>query len=192
MRRLAILSGAGLCAVANAALAQDQASPAERWAQVLACAAERSNSDRHACTDNVLRAAGVLDAERERVITLENFGREERAAPPPAPAAAPPPPVPVAAAQAAPPPPSPPAATTPPAATLVTDSITTEVAGVRAFGGRRLEVTTREGAVWRQVGSDAIRRPPRVGESFVVREGALGGYRCTYNETSTFPCSRVD
>jgi hypothetical protein len=170
--------GAGLALVAPAAaVAQDQVSGEARWNQVVACAAQRSVEARHACMDNVLRAAGALDAATEVAVNRENFGREERAAPPP------PSPAPVAAtaavaARVAPPPP--------------VTGISTRVASVRLSGDRRLRVTTTEGAVWQQSDSDTIRRLPREGEAFEVREGSLGSYRCTFNETTTFRCERRD
>ena len=171
-----LLSGAG------AALAQDQVSPQDRWAQVSACAGENSNDRRHECVDAVLRAAGALDPVREIAVNRENFGREERPAPsvaaPPAPA------VPAAAVVAARPTvPAPPAPLT---------GITTRVASARQLGNRRLQVTTSEGAIWQQVDSDVIRRMPRAGETFEAREGALGSYRCTFNEATTFRCERRD
>lgn len=168
-----------------AALAQAGLSPAERWQQVVACAAQDSNSGRHQCIDAVLRAAGVLNPEREAQVNRENFGREDRpAAPPPAPPAPPPPAAAPAAAAA------PPAAPVAPPAPL--QGIATQVAAVSQGGDRKIVVTTTEGAIWRQIDSSPIRRLPRVGESFEVREGAMGGYRCTFNGNTTYRCERRD
>jgi hypothetical protein len=175
--------GAGFALVAPAAaVAQDQVSGEARWNQVVACATQRSVEARHACMDDVLRAAGALDTATEVAVNRENFGREERAVPPPPPSAPPPAPVAAAAvavpARVAPPPP--------------VTGISTRVASVRLSGDRKLRVTTTEGAVWQQSDSDTIRRMPREGEAFEVREGSLGSYRCTFNETTTFRCERRD
>ncbi len=174
---------------AGAALAQDTVPAETRWTQVAACAAERSNESRHACVDNVLRAAGALDAASEVAVNRENFGRTERAAtappPPPAPAIARAP----SAAAPAPAPAPAPARAAPPAPI---NGITTQVASARQGGDRRLRVTTAEGAVWHQVDSDTIRRLPRAGETFDVREGALGSFLCTFNGNTTFRCERRD
>ncbi len=131
--------------------------------------------------DAVLRAAGVLNPERETEVNRDNFGREERRAPPPPPAPAPAP----AVAAAAPPPVS--VAPPPPL-----EGIATQVAAVSQGADRRITVTTSEGAIWRQIDTGAIRRLPRVGESFEVREGAMGGYRCTFNGNTTYRCERRD
>jgi hypothetical protein len=160
--------------------AQDTASPQERWAQVAACAAERSNESRHACVDAVLRAAGALDAVTETRVNRENFGRVERLTPPPP--VAQPPSAPAEAA-ARPDPIAPPAPV---------DGVSTQVASARMGNDRRLVVETVEGAIWRQVDSDVIRRLPRQGEAFDVREGALGSFRCTVNRSTTFRCERRD
>jgi hypothetical protein len=53
-------------------------------------------------------------------------------------------------------------------------------------------VVTAEGAVWRQTDTDVIRRLPRAGESFEVRNGALGSFRCTFNGNTSFRCERRD
>jgi hypothetical protein len=167
-----------------AALAQAGGSPADRWQQVVACAAQGSNAARHDCIDAVLRAAGALSPEREAQVNRENFGREDRQAPSSAPAPSPalmPPATAAAAPQPAPiAPPQP------------LQGIATQVAAVSQGGDRKIVVTTTEGAVWRQIDSSPIRRLPRVGESFEVREGAMGGYRCTFNGNTTYRCERRD
>lgn len=172
----ALVVAASLLGAAPVA-AQDAVSPQERWGQVAACAAQRSNEARHACVDAVMRAAGVLEREAEVAINRENFGR-----------VAPPPPPPPQVAQSAPRSAPPPVVTAPAPLT----GISTRVAAVRTGADRRIVVTTTEGAVWRQADTGAIRRPPRVGEVFAVEEGALGSYRCTFNETTTFRCERRD
>jgi len=177
--RKAIIAGM-LVLGTTAASAQDTVPPQTRWAQVAACAAERSSESRHACVDSVLRAAGALDAATETRVNRENFGRVDRSAPPPVTAPA----VAANAVVAARP-----DAIEPPAAV---EGISTHVASARIGGNRRILVTTAEGAVWHQVDTDVIRRLPRPGEAFEVREGALGSFRCTANGTTTFRCERRD
>jgi len=177
--RKAILAGV-LVLGTTAASAQDTVSPQTRWEQVAACAAERSSESRHACVDSVLRAAGALDAETETRVNRENFGRVERSAPPPVAAPAVAANAVVAARSDAVEPPAP------------MEGISTRVSAARIGGDRRILVTTTEGAVWHQVDTDVIRRLPRQGEEFEVREGALGSFRCTANRTTTFRCERRD
>lgn len=164
---------------ATSVAAQDEVSPQTRWAQVAACAGERSNERRHACVDSVLRAAGALDAATEAAINRDNFGRSERIAPSPAP-----PPEQVAAAA--------PSSSRLPEQRPSTTGISTQIASARAVNNRQLRVVTTEGAVWQQVDSDVIRRIPRAGETFEVRDGALGSFRCTANGNTTFRCQRQD
>ena len=178
-----MMGAAALALVAGAGQAQDQVSPDVRWAQVSACAAERSAASRHACVDAVLRASGALDPVTEAAVDRENFGRDERPAPPP-----PVPQVAAAPARAAVPPVEPAARAAPPPVS----GIDTRVASARMAGDRKVVVTTVEGAIWRQTDSDLIRRLPRAGESFEVREGALGSYRCTFNGDTSFRCERRD
>lgn len=180
MTKRYLIAGGVLALGAVAANAQDEVSPQARWAQVAACAAERSNESRHACVDAVLRAAGALDVATETRVNRENFGRVERPVPPPPvaqPAAA------VAAVAASP------VVIAPPAPV---EGVSTQIASARRGNDRRLLVETVEGAVWRQVDSDVIRRIPRPGEAFDVREGALGSFRCTVNSSTTFRCERRD
>jgi hypothetical protein len=172
---------------AAAVHAQDTVPAQTRWAQVAACAAERCNESRHACVDAVLRAAGALDAATEVAVNRENFGRTDRPAPTPPPP--PPPPVAAPASAARPAPAAPPPLAAPPAPI---DGITTQVASARLGSDRRLMVVTAEGAVWRQTDTDVIRRLPRAGESFEVRNGALGSFRCTFNGNTSFRCERRD
>lgn len=164
----------------TAANAQDEVSPQARWAQVAACAPERSNESRHACVDGVLREAGALDVATETRVNRENFGRSERSDPS----------APVAQAVTA----NAVLAARPDAVASPepVEGISTQIASARMGNDRRLLVETAEGAVWRQVDNDVIRRLPRVGEAFDVRAGALGSFRCTANRTITFRCERRD
>jgi hypothetical protein len=180
MLRYAIAAGM-ITLGTGAAVAQDAVTPQARWAQVAACAAERSNESRHACVDAVLRAAGALDPVTETRVFRENFGRTETpAATPPVVAQPVPVPTTVAARPVAPAPPPP------------VDGINTQVASARMGSDRRLVVETAEGAVWRQTDTDLIRRLPRAGEAFEVRNGALGSFRCTFNGNTSFRCERRD
>lgn len=179
MMMRSLISVGVLALGAVAVNAQDDVSPETRWAQVAACAAERSNESRHACVDTVLRAAGALDVVTETRVNRENFGRVDMPNPPAAPPTA------VAAMAAT-------ADRVQVTAPAPVDGISTQVATARMGNDRRIVVETVEGAVWRQVDSDVIRRLPRTGEAFDVREGALGSFRCTANRSTTFRCERRD
>lgn len=193
LRKCSIIAVVFLAGAPSVA-AQDAVSPQTRWAQVAACAGEGSAESRHACVDSVLRAAGALDAATEAAVNRNNFGRSERAvaAPIPAPARAPTPAL--ASAPASGPVVAPPAVATPsPAAPPpVTNGISTQVASARSINNRHLQVVTAEGAIWQQVDNNIIRRIPRAGESFDVRDGSLGSFRCTINGNTTFRCERRD
>jgi len=181
------LGATALGATAIAVQAQDTLSPADRWAQVAACAAQGNPERRHACVDGILRAAGVLDPVREQAQQRAEFGRTERdlrepetPAPVPVPVA---PPVTVAA-----PPPPPPA---PPVPERI-DSISTTIAAARVGNNGRLLVATAEATVWRQLDGEAFRVAPSPGTAFAVQRGALGSYICTVGRSNSFRCARVD
>lgn len=165
----------GTAALASSAgWAQDGGDPAANWQAVVACAEQGDPDDRHACVDNVLRAAGVLDPAREIAAQRENFGE-------PSPEAAPP----VQAAHQAPSP------TPAPAPPLEIEGIETTVADALIGGDRLLVVATAEGAIWKQIDGGPFRRAPAKGETFIVEEGALGSYRCKIG-SDIYRCRRLD
>lgn len=172
MVRLAAM--AGLLLAAGAASAQSgSGDPAANWEQVAACARHDRASERHACIDGVLRAAGLLDRGREIAEQRETFGEQRRD--PPAP---PPPPAAVAAPPSAAPP--------------VLEELATTVS--RAFdpGNRLMVIITEEGQVWQQNESKDLGLPPRPGTRFVIEKGALGSFNCRIGGGRTFRCRRHD
>jgi hypothetical protein len=65
------------------------------------------------------------------------------------------------------------------------------VCAARFTGGRQLVLMTEEGAVWRQTGSDVLRRLPETGDPFTVERTLLGGFRCKLG-SKTYRCERID
>lgn len=165
---------AAVAIFALSAPAVGQTSPADGWAQVLACASHADPAARHACLDSVLRAVGALDPVAEVAAQREAFGRTEQPAPPP-PA--------VARAAEAPRVPAPPPRVA---------AIATTIAGARLTGEGRLLVATSEGAVWRQIDGAQIALAPQAGTPFEVREAALGSFRCTVGQSASYRCERVN
>jgi len=189
-----------LAAIATAALAmplaaQSGANTGGHWQAIVACA-ERDGGPaaRHACMDDVLRAAGVLNAEREIAAQRESFGERagQRGAPPP-----PPPPPPPGPPPGSPPPgqpPAPPTAPPPPPPQPGPERITglsTTIADALIGSDRMLLVSTAEGAVWKQIDGTRFRRAPDAGTGFSVEEGALGSYRCKIG-SDVYRCRRLD
>lgn len=193
----ALTTTAALALVA-AGPAQAQAQPGSadsaNWQAVVACVASTGTAERHACIDQVLRTAGVLDPVRETAQQRADFGRTPRSeVPAPQPITAPPvaatPPAPAPVAQA------PAAAATPattPAVPQRIDRITTTIAAARLGGNGRLLVATAEATVWRQVDGETFRIAPAAGTPFEVGRGALGSYICTVGRGNSFRCTRVD
>jgi hypothetical protein len=187
------------------AAAQAQAGtgdPAQNWEAVAACARLERIEQRHACIDGVLRATGLLDAGRELAEQRQRFGEEpdrgeDPVQPPPAELAraAPTPPaaVPPAAAPGAAQPPSAPTPAPPAAAQAPTsiEELETTVLAARFTGGQQLVLMTEEGAIWRQTGSDTLRRLPEAGDPFTVERTLLGGFRCKLR-SKFYRCERVD
>jgi hypothetical protein len=62
----------------QSALAETEAELA--WKAVTVCAALSDEQSRHACVDSVLRAAGLLTAEREAKEQRDKFGLKDQAA----------------------------------------------------------------------------------------------------------------
>ena len=166
------------------ASAQD-AQASENWSAVVRCAASARTEDRHACVDAVLRGAGVLDPVRETQQLREEFGQSEsaRPAPPPPPVAPPPPPVASAPARPAAPVASPP---------QELDGIVTTITDARRGSRGELLVLTAEGAIWRQLSSERIRRVPDAGNSIEIETTALGGYRCIVAGGESYRCERAN
>ncbi|MBB5987170.1 hypothetical protein [Sphingobium lignivorans] len=191
--RIAISIGLAVLALpAAAGHAQPAGDAAANWEAVVQCARQTGAPARHACIDQVLRGSGVLDSEREMNEARQSFGQQGRSeaapVPPPTAPAVPAMPAPAQRAEAAPAAPAPaPAAPPPPLRALQT-----EVASARLAADRKLVITTREGAVWRQTETIELRASPRAGDSFEIEEAALGGHRCKLGRSRIFRCERVN
>ena len=141
------------------------------WAAMSKCAAIADDDTRHACSDKVLREAGLLSAvdtalaERRR----KGFGLEK----PMSPAAAPP---------------SAPDAPTRPA---IEDHLEVTLATVTDSVDGKLTLTTTEGAIWKQVESEAVRPTPRAGQTMKIEKAALGGFMCRPTKYVAFRCFRT-
>ena len=202
---LGLHAAAGLAQVPQAPPSAGDA--AAGWRAVVQCAAIGSAEQRHACLDDALRRAGVLSAEREAQARRDSFGREVEpksarsaaSAPPPV---APPtasPTAPPTAAPAAPPgapearPGSPTASAAPPRPQPAEpDRLRTTVRSANLAGNRMLLVVTAEGAAWTQTESAEFHVLPRPGDAFEIQRGRLGGYRCTFGQSSVYRCRRLD
>ncbi|BAK67855.1 hypothetical protein SLG_31800 [Sphingobium sp. SYK-6] len=193
--RIAISIGlAALALPAAAGRAQPAGDAAANWEAIVQCARQTGAPARHACIDQVLRGSGLLDSEREMNEARQSFGQQRRSeavpVPPPAAPAAPAMPAPAQRAEAAPAAPTPaPAPAAPPAPLR---ALQTEVASARLAADRKLVITTREGAVWRQTETIELRASPRAGDSFEIEEAALGGHRCKLGRSRIFRCERVN
>lgn len=190
MKALTTTAALALLAAGPAqAQAQSGSTDGANWQAVVACVASTGTAERHACIDQVLRTAGVLDPVRETAQQRADFGRTQRSeVPAPQPITAPPvaatPPATAPVAQA----PAAPASAVP----QRIDRITTTIAAARLGGNGRLLVATAEATVWRQVDGETFRIAPAAGTPFEVARGALGSYICTVGRGNSFRCTRVD
>jgi hypothetical protein len=180
--------GAALALAPGGAGAQDAAAPdaSSSWADMAKCGAIANDAERHACTDEVLRKAGMMASEEARSrehrksfgMDLPRFripaAHKQVSAPAVKSAEASPPPAPVA-----------------PAPSEDPDKVTVTVEKVVQRGDGKFVFTTTEGAVWRQVESDAIMPRPRDGQMMTVMRTTLGGYMCMLSKWSSFRCTRA-
>lgn len=167
------VTGLGLLAAGSALAQSGSGDPAANWEQVAACA-RLDGAERHACIDNVLRGAGLLDRRREVAEQRESFGEQRRDPPSPSP---------VQVAPSPAPPPEPPAEL---------ERLTTTVADAGFVSNRKLLVITAEGAVWRQTEGEPIRVLPKSGDVFEISRTALGGYRCRLGRSTLYRCERIE
>jgi hypothetical protein len=183
----AVLASAGL---APGARAQEQGGTAA----FEACGRIAEDAARHACLDEALRAAGMLDEAAP--------GAEppaERAAPPVAetprapaaegPSLAPPPAPPVRTAAAPPPP--------PPGLTREEreperEPYLTSIVTARLIGNHTLEIATPDAGRWVSTERQTFRRTPDRGDALEIVPAALGGYRCRLERSTLFACRRVE
>ena len=205
--RMAVAAAVAVGLHSAAALAQAPQAAGDAavgWRAVAQCAEIGAAERRHACVDDVLRRAGLLQPEREARARRENFGRdaepksartEPRVAqqtPPPAssPASSPAPSVRTAAVQS--PSPGPPVDVRAPPEPGNPDRLRTTVGSSRIGGNRLLVVVTADGAVWEQTEHEEFHVLPQPGDTFEIQRGGLGGYRCTFGRSSIYRCRRLD
>lgn len=193
MRRL-LAASAALLLTGGAAMAQT-APPdaASDWAEMQKCAALANDQARHACTDEVMRRAGVLaspearaadrrktfgdDTPRPRLAAragpkvhrrslLAAGGKVEKA---------------VAAGVAA--------GVGDDEADADRISVTLQDVSLRGDG--KLLLVTNEGVTWRPVEDDPIRPFPTSGEEMRIDRTVLGGYMCKLGKWTAFRCTRA-
>lgn len=137
------------------------------WAAISKCAEIVNEDARHACSDDVMRNAGLL-APAEPVASKSRriFG--------------------LPASQLA-------AAESPDAAKRPAEAEQLEVtlASVRQGGNGKLVLTTTDGAVWQQVESETLRPEPTQGQTMIVTKASLGGFLCKPSRWVSFRCFRV-
>ncbi len=153
------------------------------------CGAILDDAKRHDCTDAVMRDAGMLPSAAARTTEQrKKFGLTRPVAPPK--------PAPVETAVAKPAKGAKPAKVAkakpakPPRPAEDDSRIKVTLTRVEQAGDK-LELTTSEGAVWRQGESEMISPLPAAGQSMTVEKTALGGFRCITGKWTVFRCARV-
>ena len=151
------------CLVSLAAQSQDTSNAEAGWAAIGKCAAIKDDDARHACSDDVLRKAGLLPgaeaaAETKSADSRKRFGLQRP--------------------------------TTDAASRHDGAQVEVTLASVHQGGDGKLVLTTTEGAVWRQSESDAVRPQPVQGQTMTIVKGSLGGFLCKSSRYVAFRCFR--
>jgi len=158
---MALLAG---CVLAGPAWAAADART--HWEAMKDCAALDDTAARHACTDGVLRGAGLLDpmdapaAMAPAAPHAEDLTRSERNAVHPG----------------------------EDAWAEDIDQIEVTLAKAMRRGDGRLVLTASDGVVWRQLYRQGSMPVPKAGASMAVRKGALDGYICAIDLAPRFRC----
>lgn len=170
-RRLAA-AAVGVALIPSAAFGGEKSEAGVLWDAMTRCAGLEDASSRHACADDALISAGLLTTAELSVQRKQEFGLEEHEK----------------KAKSAPPEEKPAIA----AAEIVEDpdEISVVLAHIDVDRVKRITVTTAEGAVWEQVGGDAIRPAPEPGQTMIIKKAALGGFKCKIGKWLTFRCKR--
>ena len=150
------------CLVSLAAQSQDTSNAEAGWAAIGKCAAIKDDDARHACSDDVLRKAGLLPgaeaaAETKSADSRKRFGLQRP---------------------------------TTDAASRHDEQLEVTLASVDQGGDGKLVLTTTDGAVWRQAESDAIRPPPVRGQTLTIAKRSFGGFMCKSSRYVAFRCFR--
>jgi hypothetical protein len=169
-KRMIALLAVGALLVPAGGWAQDQVGDAVRnWSAITECGGISDDQRRLGCMDDVLRQAGIAGGSS----SASAPDQAARAAQPSSAAAR----GLAATARAAPEP-----------ARDLTEALTTTITSVQTVGYQRLRVTTAAGGVWEQTQAEALRTPPRVGDTFHIEPAALGSYRCRVERSSLYRC----
>src|SRR5262249_43147208 len=140
-------------------------------AKMTQCAAIKDDNARHACTDDTLRDAGLL--EPKAAAERKAFGLQK---PAPSPLTAP-----VAPANHG-------SAAAP--AKKENERVEVRLAKVEQGGDGKLVLTTADGAVWRQVESGGVRQAPKAGQTMQIEARSFGGFMCEPSQYVAFRCYR--
>jgi hypothetical protein len=147
--------------VSGSQAANSQMTAADGWAAMTKCAAIADDVARHRCSDDVLRGAGLL---------TPHFGLETSPAR-----------TPQATAQAA----------ASEAKRPSDDQARVTLATVAPGADGKLVLTTTDGAVWRQVESNAVRPTPAQGQTMTIERTRFGGFMCKPGKWVAFRCYRA-
>jgi hypothetical protein len=184
---MALTGAVAALAWASAPTSAEASSAKDNWKAMERCAAIADADTRHACSDDVMRRAGLLEP------TTTASTAEPARAPEAAPSAPAPQTAAVVPAPEAPPAPARPPSAPPPKPKLkkASERYHVEVTLAKAVlrGDGKLVVTTADGVVWQQLYSDVQLPMPRAGQSMRVWEGKLGGYMCRIEKSPTFRCT---
>lgn len=71
------------------------------------------------------------------------------------------------------------------------DELDVVLATVEQAGDGKLVLTTTDGAVWRQVESQAIRPTPEQGQTMTIARTRFGGFMCKPSKWVAFRCFRA-
>jgi hypothetical protein len=141
------------------------------WAAFRKCAAIREDRARHACFDDVSRAAGYLpDAAPS---AKNDFGLRT-----------PPPQTAKDFGLRAPPPP-------PAGDKLRNNELAVAIASIAEARDGKLSFTTTEGAEWRQVEGGMLGNAPKPGQTMAIEKTSLGGFFCKPPKGPAFRCRRI-
>jgi hypothetical protein len=200
MRPQALLSSRALLAVLAAtlggvALAPASAQSPDGTAAFEACGRIADDAARHACLDEALRAAGMLEEEAPAAAPAPADSRGAPVAEAPSAAEADQPrlaPTPAAPARTAAAPPPPPSRRDREEREPDRQPYLTSIVTARLIGNHTLEIATPDAGRWVSTERQTFRRAPDGGDPMEILPAALGGYRCRLERSTIFPCRRVE
>lgn len=137
------------------------------------CGALLDDDARHDCTDQVMRAAGLMPTVQQRTgerrkhfgLSTRNKSKEHKAK-------------------------GPKSAKNADSADL--DQVELTLDRVYERGDGMLFLSTSDGGIWRPVESDQISPTPQPGRTMTVERTSLGGFRCITSRYTSFRCRRID